>query len=62
MDEPLGDRGAITYRDVDELVERVRYFLAHEDERAERAAEAHRRVLEADGYAPRLARLLGEIG
>jgi len=58
MDEPLGDRGVVSYRTKDELVERVRYYLNHEEERAERAAEMHRRVLDADCYAPRLARLL----
>ena len=58
MDEPLGDRGVVSFRTLDELVDLVQYYLDHEEERAERAADAHRRVLEADCYAPRLARLL----
>ena len=59
MDEPLGDRGVASFRSADELIALVDHYLAHEDERAARAAASRRLVLEHDRYAPRLARLLG---
>ena len=58
MDEELGDRAVATFRSTEELIALVEHYLSHEDERAERAAEARRLVLERDRYAPRLARLL----
>jgi hypothetical protein len=62
MDEPLADRGIVTFHDEAELIELVEYYLAHDAERAELAAASRQRVLDADRYAPRLDALLRRAG
>ncbi|MYA92030.1 MAG: glycosyltransferase, partial [Chloroflexi bacterium] len=52
------------FRDVDELRDKVEYYLAHDDERLQVAAAAREHVLKKHTYAQRLARfeeLLGKI-
>jgi len=47
----------VTYRDADDLVEKVRYYLAHDDERRAIAAAGQRRTLAEHTYAQRMAEL-----
>ena len=47
----------VTYRDADELVERVRHYLANEDERRAVAAAGQARTLRDHTYAVRMAEL-----
>ncbi|MGD8619126.1 MAG: glycosyltransferase [Gammaproteobacteria bacterium] len=51
----------ITCRSLPEFAERIRYYLAHTDERLQLAHAANRAVLETAGYAPRLAALLQDL-
>jgi len=48
----------IACRSLAEFAERIRYYLAHVDERLQLAHAANRAVLETAGYTPRLAALL----
>jgi spore maturation protein CgeB len=50
-------REVIAYRDEDELVDAVEYYLAHEDERAAVAAAGQRRTLGEHTYAVRMREL-----
>jgi hypothetical protein len=47
----------VTYDDADDLVAKVRHYLAHEDERARIAAAGQRRTLAEHTYPRRLAEL-----
>ena len=49
----------VTYADVDDLVEKARYFLAHEDERAAIAAAGQARTLRDHTYEVRMRELVG---
>jgi spore maturation protein CgeB len=51
----------ITYDTLEELGERIGYFLAHPDERAEIAARARARVLKEHTYALRLEQMLESL-
>lgn len=58
----LGDlfdpcREVVTYEGEDELVDRVRHYLAHEDERAAIAAAGHERTLREHTYEIRMREL-----
>ena len=50
-------REVVAYRDENELVEAVEYYLAHEDERAAIAADGQRRTLRDHTYAVRMREL-----
>ena len=51
-------RHLVTYRDHDDLTDKVNYYLRHERERQEMAAAGMREVLERHTYAHRAARVL----
>jgi hypothetical protein len=51
----------VTYRDAGELVERVRHYLAHDDERMTIAAAGQARTLRDHTYARRMAQLAAVI-
>ena len=51
------DREVVTYADESELVERARYFLEHEDERAAIAAAGRERTLRDHSYRVRMREL-----
>lgn len=51
-----------TYENVGEIVEHVRYWLDHEQERAAAAAAAHRRVLAEHTYDHRFAEIFRKAG
>lgn len=51
------DREVLTYRDTRECVEKVRYILAHNDERRAIAAAGQRRVLREHTFAQRAAQI-----
>ena len=53
--EPASE--VVTYRDADELVERVRHYLANEDERRAVAAAGQARTLRDHTYAVRMPEL-----
>jgi spore maturation protein CgeB len=48
----------VTYESVDELAEKIRYFMTHEDERREIALRGYRRTLREHTYRRRLNQLL----
>ena len=50
-------REVLAYTDADDLVEQVRYYLAHEDERRAVAAAGQARTLRDHSYADRIATL-----
>lgn len=50
-------REVVAYRNADELVERARYYLEHEDERAEIAQAGQRRTLSEHTYGHRMREL-----
>ena len=52
----------VTYRDGDELIERIRYYLDHEEEREQIAAAGRRHALESHTYEHRMRRLLEVVG
>jgi spore maturation protein CgeB len=51
------DSEVVTYRSAEECVEKVRYLLAHEDERRAIAAAGQRRALRDHTYERRAAQL-----
>ncbi len=53
------DREVITYRTVDECVEKILYYLEHEDARRDIASAGQRRTLSTHTYAHRMEELLG---
>jgi spore maturation protein CgeB len=55
-------REVVTYGDEDELVERARYFLEHESERAAIARAGHERTLREHTYAARMRELAQLVG
>jgi spore maturation protein CgeB len=52
----------VTYASEDELVERVRHYLAHDDEREAIAAAGQRRTLAEHTYAHRMSELVEVLG
>ncbi|MCH9001847.1 MAG: glycosyltransferase [Planctomycetes bacterium] len=54
--DPTGE--VVAYRDDDDCVEKIRYFLDHEDERRTIAAAGQRRTLRDHTYTVRMAELL----
>jgi GT2 family glycosyltransferase/tetratricopeptide (TPR) repeat protein len=50
-----------TYRDGEELVDKIRYYLAHEATRERIAARGQAEVLAKDTYRHRMEKLLGEV-
>ena len=60
-DIPLG-RYVPTFHDLDELSERVTYYLEHEDERREMARLAHETVLASHTYRVEFEKLFKAIG
>jgi spore maturation protein CgeB len=52
-------REVVAYGNEDELVDLARYYLEHEDERAEIAAAGQRRTLSDHSYANRMRELVG---
>jgi spore maturation protein CgeB len=55
-------REVVAYRDEDDLVERVRYYLDHEDERREIAEAGQRRTLSEHSYAGRMREFADILG
>jgi hypothetical protein len=53
------DREVVTYADAGELVEKARWYLAHEDARAAIAAAGQARTLRDHGYESRVRDLVG---
>jgi hypothetical protein len=51
----------VTYRDTDECIERVRYYLTHEPERAAIAAAGQRRTLTEHTYRARMERFVERV-
>ena len=51
----------VTYRDLDELVEKITYYLEHEDERERIAAAGRKEVLAAHTYRHRMETILSEV-
>ncbi len=56
------DREVVTYRNEDELVERVRHFLAHDEERRAIARAGQERTLRDHTYLRRMEELLAILG
>jgi spore maturation protein CgeB len=54
-------REVVAYDDVDDLVEKIRHFLEHEDERRRIAAAGQRRTLTEHTYRQRMAQLAGML-
>ena len=54
-------REAVAYDGVDDLVEKVRHFLVHEDERRRIAAAGQRRTLTEHTYGQRIRQLVGML-
>lgn len=52
----------VLYRSFDELVDKIRYYLAHESERAEVAEEGYQRVLRDHTYEHRFRELFRQMG
>lgn len=50
-------REAVSYRDADDLVAKIGYYLVHEDERREIASAGQKRTLRDHGYPVRMRRL-----
>jgi spore maturation protein CgeB len=55
-------REVATYRDEDELVERVNHYLSHDDERRAVAAAGQARTLAEHTYRHRMEELLAILG
>lgn len=55
-------RDCATFETVDDLVDQVRYYLQHEDERQAIAAQGYRRTLEEHTYAARFASVFEQAG
>jgi spore maturation protein CgeB len=51
------DEEVIGYRNADELIDKIRYYLSHDDERKRVALNGYRRVVEDHRFAPRMKRL-----
>jgi spore maturation protein CgeB len=49
----------VSYEGPDDLVEKIEYYLAHDDERREVAAAGQRRTLAEHTYAHRMGELVG---
>lgn len=52
----------VTYRDLDEAVEKARYYLAHEDERERIAVAGYHEVIAKHTFARRVTRILEVTG
>ena len=48
----------VSYDEPDDLIRKIEYFLAHEDERREIAAAGQRRTLDEHTYAHRMRELV----
>jgi hypothetical protein len=57
LGELFGPDEIVTYKDEDELVERIGWYLEHEDERAAIASAGHRRTLRDHTYEVRMQEL-----
>lgn len=55
------DKEIVCYRTVDELREKIRYYLDHENERAAIAEAGYRRVVREHTYAQRLTQLFRQM-
>jgi spore maturation protein CgeB len=53
------DREVVAYKNEDDLIERIRHYLAHDDERRRIAAAGQARTLREHTYAARVAELTG---
>lgn len=58
----LPGRDIATFTHTDEIVDRVRYYLAHEDERRAIAESGHRRAISEHTYERRFAEIFAKIG
>jgi spore maturation protein CgeB len=56
------DREVVTYRDIDELVEKCRYYLEHEDEREQIRLAGHERALRDHTWQRRFTDVFGRLG
>jgi hypothetical protein len=56
------DREVVTYRSADDCVEKIRYYLAHEDERQKIAQAGQERTLRDHTYGKRMQALLTLVG
>jgi spore maturation protein CgeB len=54
-------REIVIYSDVDELVEKIRYYLKYEDEREAIAAEGYRRTIAEHSYIMRFTQIVNRI-
>lgn len=55
-------RDCVTFETVDDLVDQVRYYLKHEDERRAIAEAGYQRTLAEHTYAARFARMFEQAG
>jgi hypothetical protein len=60
MFEP--EREVVTYRGVEECVEKIRYYLSHDSERQSIAAAGQRRTLQDHTYSTRMQELVAIAG
>jgi len=60
MFEP--DKELVTFSTADEMIEKIRYYLAHEDKRSAIAAAGRRKALAEHTYARRFGRMFELIG
>ena len=56
------DKEIVCFDDVDDLVEKARYFLRHEDERARIAEAGYERTLREHTYAHRFTEIFDQLG
>ncbi len=54
-------REVVVYADLDDLVDKIRHYVAHDAEREAIAAAAHRRALAEHTYARRLGEIVAAI-
>lgn len=52
----------VTYKTLDDMVEKVKYYIGHEDEREKIAEAGHKRVLEVGTYRNRLEHIFTHVG
>jgi spore maturation protein CgeB len=52
----------VVYQDVDDLADKIRYYLRHETEREAIAEAGYRRVLRDHSYAQRFREIFSTIG
>lgn len=51
-----------TYSDVKELIEKIRYYLLHEEERERIAAAGHKRAVDEHSYKQRFVNIFQRMG